>query len=120
MEAMATIDIDFGTVDPVPLHNVYVKDPKYHLISGAVNGGAVLAVSVESGIEDLAELDGKKVAIPVIGSTQDVMLRKALEEVDLKPESNGGSVELFSADPADTTILFAQNAVDAAASKEPW
>src|SRR5699024_10091643 len=83
-------------------------------------GGAVLAVSEESGIEDLADLDGKKVAIPVIGSTQDVMLRKALEDVDLKPESNGGSVELFAADPADTTTLFAQKSVDAAATQAPW
>src|SRR5690625_3201945 len=120
MEAMATSDIDVGTVGPGPLLNFYVKDPKYHLISGAVNGGAVLAVSEESGIDDLADLDGKKVAIPVIGSTQDVMLRKALEEVDLKPESNGGSVELFAADPADTTTLFAQKSVDAAATQEPW
>ena len=120
MEAMATSDIDVGTVGPGPLLNFYVKDPKYHLISGAVNGGAVLAVSEESGIEDLADLDGKKVAIPVIGSTQDVMLRKALEDVDLKPESNGGSVELFAADPADTTTLFAQKSVDAAATQEPW
>src|SRR5690625_7817550 len=48
------------------------------------------------------------------------MLRKALEEVDLKRESNGGSVELFAADPADTTTLFAQKSVDAAATQEPW
>src|SRR5690625_2746216 len=120
MEAMATSDIDVGTVGPGPLLNFYVKDPKYHLISGAVNGGAVLAVSEESGIEDLADLDGKKVAIPVIGSTQDVMLRKALEDVDRSEESNGGSVELFAADPADTTTLFAQKSVDAAATQEPW
>ncbi|UZD14944.1 aliphatic sulfonate ABC transporter substrate-binding protein [Virgibacillus natechei] len=120
MEAMATSDIDVGTVGPGPLLNFYVKDPHYHILSGAVNGGAVLAVNGESGIKDLADLDGKNVAIPVIGSTQDVMLRKALEEVDLKPESNGGTVELFAADPADTTTLFAQDSVDAAATQEPW
>nr|WP_255585304.1 aliphatic sulfonate ABC transporter substrate-binding protein [Virgibacillus sp. NKC19-3] len=120
MEAMATNDIDVGTVGPGPLLNFYVKDPHYHILSGAVNGGAVLAVSEESGIDDLADLDGKSVAIPVIGSTQDVMLRKALQEVNLEPESNGGTVELYAADPADTTTLFAQNSVDAAATQEPW
>lgn len=120
MEAMATNDIDVGTVGPGPLLNFYVNDPHYHILSGAVNGGAVLAVNGESGIDDLADLDGKSVAIPVIGSTQDVMLRKALEEVDLKPESNGGTIELISADPADTTTLFAQDSVDAAATQEPW
>src|SRR6185437_564264 len=120
MEAMATKSIDVGTVGPGPLLNRYVKDPSYHIISGAVNGGAVLVASEHSNIKDLADLDGKKVAIPVIGSTQDVMLRKALNEVGLKPTSNGGTVELFAAAPADTATLFIQKSVDAAATQEPW
>ncbi|MER2090786.1 MAG: ABC transporter substrate-binding protein [Sporosarcina sp.] len=120
MEAMATKSIDVGTVGPGPLLNFYVKDPNYHIISGAVNGGAVLVASEHSTISDLADLDGKKVAIPVIGSTQDVMLRKALQEVGLKPTSNGGTVEMFAAAPADTTTLFIQKTVDAAATQEPW
>ena len=120
MEAMATKAIDVGTVGPGPLLNFYVKDPNYHIISGAVNGGAVLVASEHSAITELADLDGKKVAIPVIGSTQDVMLRKALQDVDLKPTTNGGSVELVAAAPADTTTLFIQKSVDAAATQEPW
>lgn len=120
MEAMATRSIDVGTVGPGPLLNRYVQDPSYHIISGAVNGGAVLVASEHSNITDLAELDGKKVSIPVIGSTQDVMLRKALNDVGLKPTSNGGTVELFAAAPADTATLFIQKSVDAAATQEPW
>lgn len=120
MEAMATKSIDVGTVGPGPLLNIYVKDPRYHIISGAVNGGAVLVASEHSQIKELADLDGKKVAIPVIGSTQDVMLRKALNEVGLKPTTNGGTVELFAAAPADTATLFVQKSVDAAATQEPW
>ncbi|WP_342504919.1 aliphatic sulfonate ABC transporter substrate-binding protein [Sporosarcina sp. FSL K6-2383] len=119
-EAMVTKSIDVGTVGPGPLLNLYVKDPNYHIISGAVNGGAVLVASEHSNITDLAHLDGKKVAIPVIGSTQDVMLRKALNDVGLKPTSNGGTVELFAAAPADTATLFIQKSVDAAATQEPW
>lgn len=120
MEAMATKAIDVGTVGPGPLLNFYVKNPKFHIISGAVNGGAVLVASEASGVKDLADLDGKRVAIPVIGSTQDVMLRKALQEVDLKPTTNGGTVELFAAAPADTVSLFIQDQVEAAATQEPW
>ncbi|MFE0506406.1 aliphatic sulfonate ABC transporter substrate-binding protein [Peribacillus butanolivorans] len=120
MEAMATNAIDVGTVGPGPLLNFYVKNPEYHLISGAVNGGAVLVASEGSKVTDLKDLDGKKVAIPVIGSTQDVMLRKALQDVDLKPTTNGGTVELYAAAPADTTALFVQKSVDAAATQEPW
>lgn len=120
MEAMTTKAIDVGTVGPGPILNYYVKDPNYHIISGAVNGGAVLVSSEHSNINELADLAGKKVAIPVIGSTQDVMLRKALEEVDLKPTTNGGTVELFAAAPADTATLFIQESIDAAATQEPW
>ncbi|MCK1992810.1 aliphatic sulfonate ABC transporter substrate-binding protein [Peribacillus muralis] len=120
MEAMATNAIDVGTVGPGPLLNFFVKNPEYHLISGAVNGGAVLVASEGSKVTDLKDLDGKKVAIPVIGSTQDVMLRKALKEVNLKPTTNGGTVELYASAPADTTALFVQKSVDAAATQEPW
>ena len=120
MEAMATKAIDVGTVGPGPALNYYVKNPKYHIISGAVNGGAVLVASEHSNINELADLDGKKVAIPVIGSTQDMMLRKALQDVNLEATTNGGTVELFAAAPADTATLFIQKSVDAAATQEPW
>ena len=120
MEAMATKAIDVGTVGPGPLLNFYVKNKEYHLISGAVNGGAVLIAAEHSGVEKLEDLDGKKVAIPVIGSTQDVMLRKALKEANLKAKTSGGTVDLFAAAPADTASLFVQKQVDAAATQEPW
>lgn len=120
MEAMATKAIDVGTVGPGPLLNFYVKNPEYHLIAGAVNGGAVLMVNSTSNIKEVKDLDGKKVAIPVIGSTQDIMLRKALQEANLKPTTNGGTVELLASAPADTVTLFVQKSVDAAATQEPW
>jgi len=120
MEAMQTKEIDVGTVGPGPLLNIYVKNPEFHIISGAVNGGAVLAVTKGSGIDSLEDLDGTRVAIPVIGSTQDVMLRKALQEVDLDAASSGGTVELFAAAPAETATLFVQESVEAAATQEPW
>lgn len=120
MEAMATKAIDVGTVGPGPLLNFYVKNPEYHLIAGAVNGGAVLMANSTSNIKEVKDLDGKKVAIPVIGSTQDIMLRKALQEANLKPTTNGGTVELLASAPADTVTLFVQKSVDAAATQEPW
>lgn len=120
MEAMQTNEIDVGTVGPGPLLNFYIQNPEFHLISGAVNGGAVLVATQDSGIAELADLDGKRVAIPVIGSTQDVMLRKALQDVNLTTTDNGGTVELYAAAPADTVTLFVQQSVDAAATQEPW
>jgi NitT/TauT family transport system substrate-binding protein len=120
MEAMQTNEIDVGTVGPGPLLNIYVQNPEFHIISGAVNGGAVLAVTNDSGIDSVEDLDGTRVAIPVIGSTQDVMLRKALQEVNLDTTTSGGTVELFAAAPAETATLFTQGSVEAAATQEPW
>ena len=120
MEAMSTNAIDIGTVGPGPLLNFYVKNKEYQLISGAVNGGAVLVARKGSGVENLADLAGEKVAIPVIGGTQDIMLRKALQEVNLKAKTNGGTVDFFAATPADTATLFVQKSVAAAAAPEPW
>lgn len=120
MEALETKAIDIGTVGPGPALNAYVKNPGHQIVSGAVNGGAVLVAAEHAGIESIEDLDGKRVAIPVIGSTQDVMLRKTLAEHGLEATSNGGTVELFPAAPADTITLFIQKSVDATATQEPW
>lgn len=120
MEALTTDAIDVGTVGPGPALNFYVKDPRHHIISGAVNGGAILIGNKKNNVTKLEDLDGKKVAIPVIGSTQDVMLRKALKDADLKTKDDGGTVDLHPAAPADTSTLFTQGSVDAAATQEPW
>lgn len=120
MEALLTKSIDVGTVGPGPAINFYIKNPKHRIISGAENGGAVLVVSQSSGIERIEDLDGKRVAIPVIGGTQDIMLRKALHEVNLNVIEQDGTVELFATAPSDIVSLFVQGNVDAAAVPEPW
>ncbi|MFP3359280.1 ABC transporter substrate-binding protein, partial [Planococcus sp. SIMBA_143] len=80
----------------------------------------VLATAEDSGIESVEDLDGKRVAVPTIGSTQDIMLRKELQEVGLNIEDAGGTVSLVPQAPADTSTLFLQGDVDAAATQEPW
>ncbi|MFM1652302.1 aliphatic sulfonate ABC transporter substrate-binding protein [Brevibacillus sp. B_LB10_24] len=120
MEAMSTGQIDFGYVGPGPAMNNYLKNPAHQLLAGAVNGGAVLEVRGDAGIDKLTDLDGKRVAIPVIGSTQDIMLRKALKDVGLNVKGSGGTVEMLAQAPADTATLFLQKNVDAAATQEPW
>ncbi|MBO8163236.1 MAG: aliphatic sulfonate ABC transporter substrate-binding protein [Brevibacillus sp.] len=120
MEAMSTGELDIGYVGPGPAMNNYLKNPAHQVIAGAVNGGAVLAVRGDSGISSVKDLDGKRVAIPVIGSTQDIMLRKALKEVGLNVKTSGGTVQMIAQAPADTATLFLQKDVDAAATQEPW
>lgn len=120
MEAMTTNAIDIGTTGPGPILNIYAKDPSYHIISGSVNGGAVLVATKKSGIKSVKDLNGKQVAIPSLGNTQDLSIRKELGKAGLKPIANGGKVELFPTAPADTLAMFRQNSIDAAAVPEPW
>ena len=120
MEAMSTDEFDIGTVGPTPATTTYMRNPAHSIIAGAVNGGAVLATAEGSGIDSVEDLDGKNVAVPTIGSTQDIMLRKALHEVGLDIEDSGGTVGLNPQAPADTSTLFLQGDVDAAATQEPW
>ncbi len=120
MEALSTDEFDIGTVGPTPATTTYQRNSGHEIIAGAVNGGAVLATAEDSGIESVEDLDGKRVAVPTIGSTQDIMLRKELQEVGLNIEDAGGTVSLVPQAPADTSTLFLQGDVDAAATQEPW
>lgn len=120
MEAMSTNNIDVGTVGSTPALNNYIKNPAHQILAAAVNGGAVLVVREDAGIESVEDLAGKRVAIPTIGSTQDIMLMKALKDAGLAVKTSGGTVETLKQAPADTATLFLQKDVDAAATQEPW
>lgn len=120
MEAMSTGNIDFGTVGPTPALNTFIKNPQHEIIAGAVNAGAVLVAREGSGIKTIADLDGKTVAIPTIGSTQDIMLMKSLKDAGLSVKTSGGTVNTIKQAPADTAALFLQEQIDAAATQEPW
>ncbi len=120
MEGMSTGAIDLGTVGPTPALNNYVKNPEHEIIAGAVNGGAVLVVDADSGIESVEDLAGKTVAIPTFGSTQDVGLMKVLQDAGLDVVNSGGDVNTVKQAPADTASLFLQGQIDAAATQEPW
>ncbi|KKK34826.1 nitrate ABC transporter substrate-binding protein [Salinicoccus sediminis] len=116
MEAMSTDEFDIGTVGPSPTTNTYLRNPAHEIIAGAVNGGAVLATAENAGIGSVEDLKGARIAIPTIGSTQDIMLRKVLEDAGLTADD----VEMVPQAPADTSTLFLQGDVDAAATQEPW
>jgi len=121
MEAMSTNSIDLGTVGPTPALNTYVKNPEHEIIAGAVNGGAVLVVGKDSGINSVEDLKGKKVAVPTFGSTQDVGLMKSLQDAGLTASSTGnGDVTTIKQAPADTAALMLKGEIDAAATQEPW
>lgn len=118
--AMATGEIDLGFVGPGPSINQYVKSKNFRVISGSNNGGAVLVVRKDAGMNSVKDLQGKTVAIPTKGSTNEISLRLLLKEAGLRVTTDKSGVELIARAPADTRIAMKQKEVDATLISEPW
>lgn len=121
IEALLTGQIDIGYIGPTPAINGYVRSRGgLRIVAGACDAGAVLLARKDSGIASVGDLDGKKVAIPQIGNTQDLTLRYLLSEVNLKDSSKGGTVTIIPVENPDILTLIAKGEVDAAFVPEPW
>ncbi|TFH00551.1 MAG: sulfate ABC transporter substrate-binding protein, partial [Nitrosopumilus sp.] len=64
--------------------------------------------------------EGKRIAAPQIGNSQDISLRSYLSENQLKPYDKGGSVIVLNIPNPDIYTLFAKGDLDAAWVPEPW
>lgn len=121
VEAFFADAIDIGYIGPVPAINGNVKsNGNLTVISNAADAGAVLLKRKDSGISSIADLDGKIVVIPQIGNTQYLCLLNLLEENDLKPISEGGTVKVVAVENSNVQNMFDQGHIDAALVPEPW
>lgn len=121
VEALFAGELDMGFIGPGPAISAYVKSGgDFVVVSGAANGGASLVAATASGITSIADLDGKKVAIPQLGNTQHFMLLNLLSQNGLAASNAGGTVEVVAAANADITNLIDQGQIDAAFVPEPW
>lgn len=121
MEAIFAGEIDLGYIGPVPALSANVKsDGDVKIISNATNAGAVLLKRKDSGIESVADLAGKKVAVPQMGNTQHLCLLSILSDQGLKTVDAGGDVTVNASSNADILNLIDNGSVDAALVPEPW
>ncbi|MFN3651469.1 MAG: ABC transporter substrate-binding protein [Armatimonadota bacterium] len=122
MEALLAGEIDVSYVGPSPAINTYLKSGgrALRVLAGACSGGAALVARAEVPIAAVKDLDGKRVAVPQLGGTQDVSLRHFLAREGLKPWEKGGSVEIVTAKNPDILALIQRKQVDAAWVPEPW
>lgn len=121
IEALLAGEIDIGYIGPVPAINGFVKSHgDIQVIAGATNAGAVLVVGKDAGIHEVSDLDGKKVAVPQYGNTQDISLRKILSDAGLKSVTLGGTVTILQVENPDILTSFVMNNLDAALVPEPW
>ena len=119
MEALVGGSLDVSYVGTGPAINTYLKAGReLRIISGAVNGGAVL---VTHSAKSAVELKGKKVASPQIGNTQDIALRHWLKQQGLTAASEPGSeVQVVPMSNADMLGQYIHGAIEGAWVPEPW
>ena len=122
IESLFAKSIDLAYVGPGPAINGFLKSEKHDVVilSGAASGGASFIVHPNSQINSVDDFEGKKIAAPQIGNTQDVSLRNYLSENGLKPYEKGGTVVILNIANPDIYTLFTKNEIDAAWVPEPW
>lgn len=121
IEAVFAGEIDLGYIGPVPAINANVKsNGDVKIISNATNAGAVLLVRKQAGITSVADLAGKKIAVPQVGNTQHLCLLDLLTQNGLETVDQGGDVTVNASSNADIVNLIDNGSVDAALVPEPW
>ena len=113
--------LDASFIGPNPAINGYAKSKgdALRIVAGATSGGASLVVKPE--ITGPADLEGKTLASPSLGNTQDVALRTWLSSQGLKTDtSGGGDVKITPQENSDTLTAFQSGAIDGAWVPEPW
>ncbi len=122
IEALYAGQIDVAYVGPNPAINGYMASngEGIRIISGSASGGAVFVVRNDSGILSTTDLGGKKFASPQLGNTQDVALRKYLNQNGYETVENGGNVTVVPVKPSDILTLMLKKEIDGAWVPEPW
>ncbi|MFO7626509.1 MAG: ABC transporter substrate-binding protein, partial [Candidatus Fermentibacteraceae bacterium] len=97
IEALYAGRLDLAYIGPNPAITGYVRSngEALRIVAGATSGGAALVVRPDAGITTLAQLDGRRIATPQLGNTQDVALRNCLTELGLSPLEEGGTVQVI-------------------------
>ena len=122
IEALFAGEIDASFIGPNPAINGYIQSggEALRIVAGATSGGALFIVDPQAGITAPDDLNGKKIATPQLGNTQDVALRAWLIDNGLGARESGGDVDVQPIANADSLALFQQGALDGAWVPEPW
>jgi NitT/TauT family transport system substrate-binding protein len=122
IESLLAKRIDATYVGSNPAINGYVVSDGEGLkiVAGSASAGAVFVVRNDSGIQTPKDLGGKKFASPQLGNTQDISLRKYIQDNGYKTAENGGNVTVVPIANPDILTLFLKKEIDGAWVPEPW
>ena len=115
--ALAAGTVDAAYLDPAAAYDVFSSSaplrPVVTVVAGAASGGAMLVT--RDTITTVAELRGRTIAVPGLGSAQNIALRTWLTSVSPDP-----GVAIIAVDSPDALAAFRNGAIDGAWLPEPW
>ena len=122
MEAMFANSLDFTYVGPGPAINAYSKSngTLLQIVAGAVQGGAGLVVPPHSGAWTQKDFQGKIIATPQLGNTQDIACRTWLALGGVAVTQSGGDASILPTPNPEQISLFRQGKLDGSWTVEPW
>ncbi|MEU2384611.1 aliphatic sulfonate ABC transporter substrate-binding protein [Streptomyces sp. NPDC012461] len=122
IEALNSGSVDIGWIGPSPAINGYVKagGRNLRIIGGSASGGVKLVVDPDR-IRSLEDVEGKRIATPQLGNTQDVAFLHwaAGRGWKVDPLSGKGDVTVVRSDNKVTPDAFRAGSVDGAWVPEP-
>lgn len=121
IEAIFSGALDISYIGSNPAINAHARSngEAIRIIAGSTSGGAALVVSAE--INEVGDLEGKRLATPQLGNTQDVALRSWLADEGFKTDTaGGGEVSILPQANGDALTAFKAGRLDGAWVPEPW
>ncbi|MEU0253884.1 aliphatic sulfonate ABC transporter substrate-binding protein [Streptomyces sp. NPDC006184] len=122
IEALNSGSIDIGWIGPSPAINGYTKSggQSLKIIGGSASGGVKLVVNPKK-IKSLKDVQGKKIATPQLGNTQDVAFLNWAADQGWKvdAQSGKGDVTVVRTDNKITPDAYASGSIDGAWVPEP-
>lgn len=122
VEAMLDGGLDIALAGPAPIVRAFVRPgaEPVRVLSGAASGGAALVVRRDVRVADLPDLQGKKIAVPQAGGSQDAALRSWLAASGLRTKEDAGDIQIVQVPGQKLDTAFAKKELDAAWAAEPW
>jgi NitT/TauT family transport system substrate-binding protein len=112
IEALNAGEIDIGYVGPGPAIAGYGRSrgQALRVIAGAAANGVVVVVRKNANINTLDDLNGRRIATPQVGNTQDIAAKHFIKN----------SSEIIPVPNSEQRALFERGELDAAWVPEPW
>lgn len=116
MQQVSGGTLDLGFAGVAPIISTIDSDPTIKIVAALQGNGSGIIVGNDSGISKVADLAGKKIAVPSVGSIQDILLRQLFKDNNIDYSKQNVSTVAAGQMPA----AIGAGSIDAAITWEPF